>query len=336
MVPEPTVFNHVTLPEAHIYNEKAFPLCLTPPDDRPDLKENTEAVVSYFKTHSAHVYDLLRSHGVLFFRDFASESSTPQMFADIVSKSLGLENFPYALGNAVRTAVVDQVVFTANESPPEKPIPFHHELAQTPLYPSKLLFYCEKTADTGGETPILLSGQVYNDLATAYPSFLEKLETKGVIYSRIMTPRDRPESAIGRGWRGTFHATCREQAEERLAAKGYEWEWIGDGEDANLKEKSPALAAVVETNGRKAFFNQIYAVWGGWRDEFNTPENCVIAGDGTPLDAEAMQGLGQIMMRHEVSIPWQKGDFMFIDNMQAQHSRKTFTGKRRVLASLAK
>ena len=36
----------------------------------------------------------------------------------------------------------DVQVLTTNESPPESPIPFHHELAQTPNPPSHISFFC--------------------------------------------------------------------------------------------------------------------------------------------------------------------------------------------------
>lgn len=331
----PATFSHPHLPESTTYDDITFPLLVCPPPGKSELVTSPDAVIDYLLEHRAQIMSLLQKHAVLLFRGFAAEHTNPRHFADIVSRSLGLENFPYALGNAVRTSIVGDIVFTANESPPDKPIPFHHELAQTPKYPSKLLFYCGKPAETGGETPVLLSSAVYQQLQKEHPEFLSKVEQHGVIYSRVMTPHDRPESAIGRGWRATFSAETREQAEKALSAKGYTWQWLSDDADALLREISPILPAVVETNGRKAFFNQISAVWGGWKDEFNEPDKCIRAGDGTALHPDALDALSQIMDSHRIAVPWQRGDFVFIDNMQAQHSRSTFTGKRVVLASLA-
>jgi hypothetical protein len=36
-------------------------------------------------------------------------------------------------------------VFTANEAPAEIEIFLHHEMAQTPRFPSHLFFFCEKS-----------------------------------------------------------------------------------------------------------------------------------------------------------------------------------------------
>lgn len=120
--------------------------------------------------------------------------------------AVGYPNFAYegAGGNAVRRNVVGDRVFTANESPPDRRIPFHHELAQSPTYPHRVLFFCDVPAAVGGATPLLDSNRVYVKLRELVPRFVDELERKGVRYTRIMTMDDRPSSAIGRGWRGTF------------------------------------------------------------------------------------------------------------------------------------
>jgi alpha-ketoglutarate-dependent taurine dioxygenase len=48
-----------------------------------------------------------------------------------------------------------------NNSPPDQPIPFHHELAQTPNPPRYIFFYCDVPSETGGQTPIIDSTAVY-------------------------------------------------------------------------------------------------------------------------------------------------------------------------------
>lgn len=75
--------------------------------------------------------------------------------------NLKLTHYPYIGGAAPRTnipvkACTDKcIVFTANESPPEEPIPFHHEIAQVAEPPTYLFFYCEVAPETGGQTPII-------------------------------------------------------------------------------------------------------------------------------------------------------------------------------------
>lgn len=332
----PSVFCHPPLPEARTYDGVQFPLLVTPPEECSELFSDPSAVCGYLRENREHVNRLLARHSVLHFRGFAAETSTARDFATYVTEGLGLEAFPYALGNAVRTRVVGDVVFTANEAPADRVIPFHHELAQTPQYPRRLLFFCDMPAQTGGETPVASSPAVLEALRKRAPRLVDILQKHGVVYSRTMTRHDRPHSAIGRGWASTFSADSRADAEAALRHRGYSWRWHKSDELSELTEISPVLPAVLETDGRAAFFNQIYAAWSGWRDELNSPEDCVRAGNGEKLDTQDMNALEKILKENEVAVPWQRGDFVLIDNMQAMHSRSSFSGKRVILASLAK
>lgn len=78
-------------------------------------------------------------YGAVLFRGFP----TPQaIHFDKFVKAIGFENFPYVGGAAPRYNVVGNI-FTTNEAPPDKLIPFHHEMAQVAEFPTKIFFYCE-------------------------------------------------------------------------------------------------------------------------------------------------------------------------------------------------
>lgn len=49
-----------------------------------------------------------------------------------------------------------------------------------------------------------------------FPDFVEKLETHGLIYTRVLGANDDPSSPIGRGWQSTFLTKDKSIAEERL------------------------------------------------------------------------------------------------------------------------
>lgn len=96
---------------------------------------------------------------------------------------LELKHCPYIGGAAPRTVIPTaagkDIVFTANESPPQEPIPFHHELAQCPDPPEYVFFYCETPAQSGGQTPIINSTYVYRFANDTYPDFIETLKQHG-------------------------------------------------------------------------------------------------------------------------------------------------------------
>ncbi|CAD6266189.1 unnamed protein product [Miscanthus lutarioriparius] len=132
---------------------------------------------------------------------------------DRAVNAFGYEELPY-VGAAPRTNVVGRV-FTANESPPDQSIPFHHKMAQAPTFPSKLFFFWEVEAKSGGETPIVLSHYVYQKVKDKFPEFVEKLEKCGLIYTRVLGEGDDSSSPIGRGWQSVFATSDKVVAEER-------------------------------------------------------------------------------------------------------------------------
>ena len=93
-------------------------------------------------------------------------------------------NFPVfsyedSLSNAYRINYTPRV-FSANEAPPEVPIFLHHEMAQTPIYPSKLFFFCQTTPDEGGGTPICRSDILWERLTEQLPDFASSCREKGL------------------------------------------------------------------------------------------------------------------------------------------------------------
>jgi len=243
--------------------------------------------------------------------------------------------FTYAesLSNAVRINRTARV-FTANESPPSFPIHLHHEMAQTPIYPAKLFFFCEKPADVGGATFLCQSDLLYNKLLEAVPQFVSRCEREGLRYTNIMPDADDRSSGLGRSWRSTFGVNEREAAEARMRKLGYTWEWLPDGA---LRATTPIVQGVriIDGGPRKTFFNQLIAACSGWRDARNDPSRAVVHGDGTPLDMEAMKKVIAIAESITIDVNWQAGDVAMIDNYLVMHGRSTFEGKRIVLAALA-
>ena len=115
-------------------------------------------LAAFLKSNKAAVDAALADAGALLFRGF--DVPDPHAF-DAAVEAYGEPGFTYedSLSNAVRTNVTPRV-FTANEAPPTTEIFLHHEMAQTPLYPSKLFFYCEIAAAKGGATPLCRSDWV--------------------------------------------------------------------------------------------------------------------------------------------------------------------------------
>jgi hypothetical protein len=289
------------------------------------------AATDWVRENRDELLEKAAQHGAILFRGLPLDS--PQD-CDAFVAAFGLKNFPYieSLSNAVRVNYTERI-FSANEAPPEVTIFFHHEMAQTPIFPAKLFFFCQQAAEEGGETPLCRSDIVFERLAQRCPKFARDCQDKGLRYSNVMPPDNDPNSGMGRSWKSTLRAQTRADAESRLRDLRYDWEWLPDG---SLRATTPVLPAVREVSpGRKVFFNQLIAAFQGWKDDRNDPSKSLRFGDGSPLDRDAVNTATELAYDLAFDMPWQRGDAVLVDNFLTMHGRRTFRGTRKVLASLA-
>lgn len=326
MVSSMVEVSSVSVAGQQTYADGAFPLVLQCESPQAGLDE----IVAWAESHASELCEQASRHGAILFRGFPLR--TAEEFDRFLS-AFGLPNFAYddSLSNAVRINRTPRV-FTANEAPPDVNIFLHHEMAQTPIYPSKLFFFCEHAPDAGGATPLCRSDVLWERLAAKCPEFARNCVEKGLRYTNVMPSENDPSSGMGRSWQSTLRTTTREGAEERLQSLGYGWEWLADG---CLRATTPVLSAAREISpGRKAFFNQLIAAYCGWKDTRNDPSKSVTFGDGTPLDHEAVAEAVALADELTFDLAWQQGDVALVDNYLTMHGRRTFSGTRKVLASL--
>ena len=306
--------------------EDIFPLVYASENSLSTLTQ----VHEWLGENKERLLEQLSRHGAILFRGLPVNSDSD---FDSVIQSFGLKNFTYgeSLSNAVRRNRTERV-FTANEAPASVSIFLHHEMAQTPIYPSKLFFYCEQAAHSGGATPLCRSDVLLQELGKQAPEVVAACAEKGVRYSNVMPNIDDPESGQGRSWRSTLSTDDKSAAEDKLRKLGYQWEWL---EQDSLRVTTAVLPAVRETdNGRQVFFNQLIAAFRGWKDARNATEKSIRFGDDSAISEEAMAKAIQIGDELSFDVPWQTGDVVLVDNFLVMHGRRPFEGQRRVLASL--
>jgi hypothetical protein len=59
-------------------------------------------------------------------------------------------------------------------------------------------------------------------------------------------------------------------------------------------------------------------------------------GDGSPIESEVLQHIREVTWKNAVGKKLEKGDIVVLDNMYVQHGRLGYSGKRKVLISLAR
>ncbi len=248
-----------------------------------------------------------------------------------------LNKYQYIGGAATRKIITvpqgDDIIFTANEAPADQKIPFHHELAQTSNPPSYVSFYCKQSAETEGETPLIDSTLVYQYLHQKYPLIEKKFSKLGVFYKRVLPLNDEPSSPIGRSWKNTYNVKTKEELEEVLKQKNIKFSWLENDNLLTISEKLPAIFFNNETK-QYIFNNSIIAAFLGWQDERNNRLESIFYGNGEIIETDVLEDIANFMDENKILWQWKNGDMIFIDNRQVMHSRNTFTGERKVYASL--
>jgi len=286
--------------------------------------------LSVFMLHRNELLRKLSEHGAILFRGLPIQTD---LQFDACIRAFALPGFTYAesLSNAVRRNRTE-LVFTANEAPSNVSICLHHEMAQTPVFPSRLFFFCEQAARDGGATPLCRSDVLLNALEREMPDFISELELKGVRYANTMPEEEDLESGQGRSWRSTLNAGDHHAAETKLLALGYDWQWLPDN---SLSIVTPVLPAIRElTDGRRVFFNQLIAAFRGWQDRRNEASKSIQFGDGSTIPTADMRRVIELGDEYTFDLNWQTGDMALVDNFLVMHGRRPYSGERRVLASL--
>ncbi|MDG1065026.1 MAG: TauD/TfdA family dioxygenase [Luminiphilus sp.] len=300
-----------------------FPLELTPSGADQLADGLSEAAID--------VMSVLDRVGAILFRGFHNDGDAG---FDRCIEALNLKPFTYAesLSNAVRKNRTARV-FTANEAPPDLEIFLHHEMAQTPIFPRYLFFYCEHPAATGGATPLCRSDHLMVALERQLPSFVKQCRDLGVSYTHTMPAQADSGSGQGRSWLDTLSVSSRVAAESKLQQLGYSWAWLA-GDD--LRVTTPALPAIRHTNtGTEVFFNQLVAAFAGWEDQRNSAASSVSFGDGSSMPLSALKEMVTLAYQQVYDHFWHAGDVVLLDNLRVMHGRRPYSGSRTVLAGLA-
>eukprot|EP00408_Alexandrium_pacificum_P047465 CAMPEP_0171253162 /NCGR_PEP_ID=MMETSP0790-20130122/51559_1 /TAXON_ID=2925 /ORGANISM="Alexandrium catenella, Strain OF101" /LENGTH=246 /DNA_ID=CAMNT_0011720975 /DNA_START=14 /DNA_END=751 /DNA_ORIENTATION=+ len=227
----------------------AFPLALTP-SKVPEGTSPASALAAWCGRNAGKLRGWASEHGAVLLR--GCNVLGAQDLAKVTC-ALGCEAYAYLGGAAPRTELVPGIVFTSNESPPDQPIPFHHELAQAPTPPAYLLFHCEKASAVGGATPIIPSAEVAAFFEGKFPEFAGRVAELGVRYIRVMPEVTDCTSALGRSWKETYNVSTREEAEEAMLRQGTSFEWLPNGDCRTTTAVLPALRVDART-GRRVFF----------------------------------------------------------------------------------
>ena len=228
---------------------------------------------------------------------------------------------------------------TSTEYPPEYFISLHNELSYSSQWPERLFFCCILEPQKGGETPLLNSKSLLNNLPS---SLVEEFRSRKVKYTRHL----HGGRGLGSSWQKAFQTESRSDVHRFAETSGMKLMWRNDG-SVSVSTIRPATAIHPVTGEVIVWFNQadqfhpsthppalyrqMMAIYKGRENEL--PQN-VSFGDGSPIPIGYLETIRQITRKHITVFPWRKGDLLMVDNMLVAHGRMPFKGPRRILVSM--
>lgn len=278
--------------------------------------------------HSGAVDEMLLAHGAILFRGFSVTEL--HVFERLLSRF-----FREVIGNYgdLPPEKGARSVYSSTPYPASESILFHNESAHMHTWPQRQAFGCMLAASSGGETPLVDCRRIYQALP---PGARDKFIEKGLLYVRHFVP------GLDVSWQEFFKTPSRDEVARMCRARAADCEWKTGG----VLRVAQCAPAVIEhpRSGERSFFNQIMlhhpfylceeereALEGLCGD--NLPRQ-VFYGDGTPIEEDVLACLPGIYARESRAFPWQRGDVLLLDNMLVAHSRRPFTGARRIVVGL--
>jgi len=229
-------------------------------------------------------------------------------------------------GRSMQSTCVNPIVRTASDEPPAYTIEPHNEF-HTADFPTKLLLFCEKAPEEGGEWLLSDGRAIFQQL---HPDVVQKFQEKSACYQVFYESRDKPGNRYT-NWQ-TNVAPTKEEVEAYLVKKGYEWKWNED--DSLLYWQNFAPVVKHPLTGELCWYNQVHAhhktfytnhpffvdnpvADGRW------PVHCTY-GDGTEIEPEVLAHLRQTVWANTVTCAPQPGDVFIVDNYLTLHGRMGF------------
>lgn len=199
----------------------------------------------------------------------------------------------------------------------------------------KIWFYSVLTAQSGGQTPIADSREIYRRVPAR---IRQRFIDKGLMYVRNYG------NGLDVSWEQVFNTEQRQVAEAYCRAHAIEWEWKDDGE-LRTRQRCQAVARHPQT-GADVWFNQAHLFHisnlpAEVRETLldivepeDLPRN-VYYGDGSPIEDSLLDEVRGVLDQCSVSFLWERNDVLMLDNMLTAHARAPFSGPRKVVVAMA-
>ncbi len=314
--------NFKPIRESLLQSDQLLPLIVEPAAEQVDLAD-------WARNNRDFIDAKLAQHGGILFRGFGLKNAADfERVASVICGELYAE-----YGDLPREDVAGKV-YTSTPYPEDKRILYHCESSHMSSWPGKINFFCVTVAKEGGATPIVDCRKVVEQLD---PVVRDKFERLGLRYTRNFS------AGLDVSWQRFFGTDNRQVVEDSCSKAGMTFEWHGK-DDLRVSQHCQAILTHPKT-GEKTFFNQVQlhhvhclepevrqSLLSIFKRE-DLPRH-VYYGDGSSIEDEIMDQLGEIYERNAVRFQWRQGDLVCLDNMLVAHARDSYVPPRKIVVAL--
>ena len=263
-----------------------------------------------FDLDQARIRDLIKDRGVVVFSGFGTK--LPDF--DRYIRQFGDKFMTYQGGGYIRSQVTeDQTLLSTRydygrEKQETFGLPLHGEMYYTDLRPVLLWFYCERPADSDGETTVCDGAQVYADLDDKWKRLLKEQPLR---YIRRYLDGE---------WQLIYQTQDIDEALQFCQGNGITAH-VEDGRVLCTEYRHPGVITS-RWGGHSVYINNILPVI--WQERMGRKTSIVRMEDGSELPEELIDEVLAVQQKYIVPLAWRAGDFAVIDNTRAMHGRRAF------------
>lgn len=273
-----------------------------------------------FACHRDTIIQLFQSTGAILFRGFDVDREVFKNFTNDYSSSF----MPYIGGTLPREAIDgNETLLSVTGNRAKFAIPLHGEMTYyTKSRPSLLWFYCENPPLQDGETNVCDGIAFYQQLSDAAKILFQ---TKKINFIRTY-----PDSV----WQKVYQTDDFAQLKAICDENGWNVCLNSDG-SITTESIYPAISNTLYGENF-AFINNILSILE--REAKSQAKQAkqidlirLEDENNPPIPDSVVQEIRQIAERLTLSITWQRGDIMMIDNTRIMHGRNGFSDDQRTI-----
>ncbi|MGO9698677.1 MAG: TauD/TfdA family dioxygenase [Xanthobacteraceae bacterium] len=275
----------------------------TPQDKVSDIDPNT-------------VRDLIKTRGTVIFSGFRTPLSEFEQYI----RQFGDDFMNYQGGSYVRQKVSadDKLLSTRSAIARDKEdsfeLPLHGEMYYTNSRPVMLWFFCERPAESDGETTVCDGAQIYDALSNESKELLAKKKLK---YIRRYKDGE---------WQRIYQTDDLNEAIRYCADNGLNAH-VEDGRVLATEYLAPGVIKSRWGNHLVYINSMLPVLW--QEQQFGRSTSLVRLEDGSEIPQHLVDEVVAAQQRLIIPMAWQRGDFAVLDNTRTMHGRRPFADPQR-------